>query len=131
MRKSALAMILVGLSTGVASAQVFTVASGVRTRIVQHWSTEEACHARHLTGRVTVPPEHGKVTVQEDRVVIPAHNAAGHAQTCVGKAVRGMSVYYQSARGFVGEDRFSYLRLNADDAGDRANGEVSRTVTVR
>ncbi len=135
MRQISLILTVLGLSMGGASVQAQTamVASGVKTRITTHSSIDNACNARHLTARLTKAPANGTVTFRTERDIIPARNGAGREQpaACVGKSVMGIAVYYQSKQGFVGEDSFSYLRLNSDLATDRNNGEISRTVNVR
>jgi hypothetical protein len=72
------------------------------------------------------------VTSEPKSIVIPDEPMRGMWQQspCVGKTIEGVAVYYHSEPGFVGQDRFTYLRLNPRDAGDKFNGEVSYTITV-
>jgi hypothetical protein len=125
----ALTVMILGLSTSAVSAQSAMVASGVKSRMSWHWATDSQCRPQRLIVRVVASPAHGKITIQSERMAIPAQTQ-GPSQ-CIGTSTQGKAVYYQSKPGFVGEDGFSYVRINADNASDRGNREMSRTVTVR
>jgi hypothetical protein len=117
---------------GPAQAQEATVASGVSTLIAHPWSMDRNCRGQRLSLRITSPPAHGKVTFRSGTVTVPATAPGGPVSSqCVGRSVSAVAVYYRSERGFVGEDRFSFVRINLDNASDRLNGEKSRTVSVR
>ena len=111
--------------------QVPMAASGVKTRVNVHSAVNIDCEAEHLTARVTSPPSHGKVFIQNEKVLTATHNRNGGAQRCAGLKVQGIAIYYQSERGYTGQDSFTYIRLNADNANDRNNRDVTLTVTVR
>jgi hypothetical protein len=105
-------------------------ATSVKTRLTQHVSVDQNCQAQHLTVTLTSPPQHGRVFIQRETVQTPRMNRNGGEARCAGARASGVVIYYQSVRGFKGEDSFSYTRLSADNAADRHNGEVTRTVTV-
>ena len=105
-------------------------ASGVKTRVTQHVSVDQNCQAQHLTVTLTSPPQHGRIFIQRQAVQTPRFDRNGGEARCAGASGNGVVIYYQSNRGFKGVDSFSYTRLNADNAADRHNGEVTRTLTV-
>jgi len=114
-------------------AETAIVPSGKKTQITIHSRFDAACHAARVTITVLKPPANGTVTTEPQDYVVPARNRNGVAQyaQCVGKAMRGVAIFYESKPGFVGTDSFRYLRVNADKADDRFNQEVSYTVTVK
>jgi hypothetical protein len=119
-RSFTLAIIALSGATQAATAQTLTAASGIKTLVAQHQRHDAQCHFFTITIRVASPPAHGKLAVQRERVAVEGQCGAG----------AGVKVYYQSTRGFVGEDSFSYLRTS-NDGSDRLNGEVSKTISVR
>jgi hypothetical protein len=119
-RKFTLAIIALSAATQAATAQTLTAASGIKTLVAHHERHDAQCHFFTVTIRVTSPPAHGKLAVQCEQVPVDGQCRAG----------AGVRIYYQSTRGFVGEDSFSYLRIS-NDGSDRFNGEVSRTISVR
>lgn len=130
-----LAGVLAGLilCPSIVSAESASVASGVKSRIQRHWGMDARCQGTKLVVRVTAPPAHGRVSVQNERIAVPANSPRGGVQgaSCVGRSVAGVGIYYQSTSGYVGQDSFSYLRMNPSNAQDRANGEITFSVTVR
>jgi len=117
---------------GPVHAQNGTVASGVSTLVAHPWSMDRNCRGQRLSLRLTSPPAHGKVIFRSGSVTVPATAPGGPVSSqCVGRSVSAVAVYYRSERGFVGEDHFSFMRINLDNASDRLNGEKSRTVSVR
>jgi hypothetical protein len=131
-QKFSIAVMALGLATQVTAAQTLTAASGVKTLITHHQHFDLQCHADPITIRVTSPPAHGKLVIQREPFVVPPRNRAGQANAskCIGRALPGVTIYYQSARSFVGDDSFRYLRFS-NNANDSANGEFSTTISVR
>jgi hypothetical protein len=131
-QKFSITVMALGLATQVTAAQTLTAASGVKTLIRHRLSIDSQCHANRITIRVTSPPAHGKlITQREPRVVSPqSSDGRPNPSQCIGKSLPGVGIYYQSARGFIGDDSFRYLRIS-NNANDRFNVEHSGTISVR
>jgi hypothetical protein len=128
-----IAVMLAGAVSSVAYAESASVASGVKSRVTRHWSYDARCQAAKLAVRLTTQPAHGRVSIQSERISVPANASRGGDQNtnCVGRSLLGVGVYYKSSPGYVGQDSFSYARMNPSNAQDRSNGEITYSVTVR
>ena len=71
--------------------------------------------------KVTQPPAHGTISTQ---IVPQVVTVRGQSRT-----VHATQVVYHSKQGFIGEDKFTYLRLTNDPT-DPNNGSITISVTV-
>jgi hypothetical protein len=133
MRTVVLAAAVSALVPAFASAESATVASGVKSEVTTHMRYDTRCQSSPVSIKILAAPANGTVTTEPKSIVVPEQADRGMPQQspCVGKTMDGVAIYYQSKPGFVGEDRFRYLRLNPKDAGDNFNTEVSYTITVK
>jgi hypothetical protein len=111
--------------------EMATVASGVNSEIKTHWRYDRECRATRIDIRILAAPANGTASSAPKKLVVPAESPRGGKQSCAGKTIEGVAVYYQSKPGFVGQDSFRYLRFNPNNAADRLNGEITYTITVK
>ncbi|XUJ36565.1 hypothetical protein ACQ5SK_18210 [Bradyrhizobium japonicum] len=89
-----------------------------------HWRVDASGKVWPVSIEVVSPPKSGAVTTRVSTGQRKLRN--GEAKT-----VRLTSVVYQSKKGYVGEDSFTYRRVTADPT-DPDNGKVyTVAVTVR
>lgn len=89
-----------------------------------HWRVDASGKVWPVSIEVVSPPKNGAVTTRTSSGQRKLRN--GEAKT-----VRLTSVVYQSKKGYVGEDSFTYRRVTADPT-DPDNGKVyTVAVTVR
>lgn len=81
----------------------FTAVSGERTRLHDALHLNRDCSPDTLPNvRVMTPPQHGKIDlVTQD--VSPVFK--GPSTKCNGTKLRGVSIYYASKTGYVGQDK--------------------------
>jgi len=126
--KLAVALTLAGgiLCTAYAAEQVsYTVKSGVARECHAggHWQVDKNGKEWPVTIQYISRPKNGTVTT---RVTTGVRSAYGQPRT-----VHLAQVVYQSRKGFVGEDSFTYRRVTADPT-DPLNGkEYTVAVTVK
>ena len=114
-------------------AESATVASGVKSQITTHLSTDSRCNSLRVVIETLTAPANGTLTSEPKDLVVQAVTPRGGQQPskCVGKTVMGVAIFYQSKPGFVGQDSFRYRRSTPDRLGDPAAGEIRYTVTVK
>jgi hypothetical protein len=124
---------LVTPASASASAETATVASGVKSQITTHMSTDSQCNPRRVVIETLAAPANGTLSSEPKSLVVQAATPRGGQQPskCVGKTVTGVAIFYQSKPGFVGQDSFRYRRSTPDRPGDAAAGEIGYTVTVK
>ena len=109
-----------------------TVPSGVRFEITTHARYDTKCQSNRVSIKILEGPAKGKLTVESKTMEVrgePERDIPQQAH-CAGKTVEGVAIYYQSNPGFVGQDGFSYRRLNPRDPGDRFNTEIKYSIKV-
>ena len=110
-----------GISSATPSVSV-TARSGQALPCHVYWRVDANGRQWRVSLRLVRPPQHGHFstrTVHKDVFVRGRHLRA-----------RAIQVVYKSKKGFVGEDRFTYLRTTKDPT-DPHNGQVTIVVTVR
>ena len=114
-------------------AESATVASGVKSQITTHMSTDGQCNPLRVVIETLAAPANGTLSSEPKNLVVQAATPRGGQQPskCVGKTVTGVAIFYQSKPGFVGQDSFRYRRSTPDKPGDPAAGEIRYTVTVK
>ena len=89
-----------------------------------HWRVDSSGKVWPVSIEVVTPPKSGAVTTR-------ASTGQRKLRSGEAKTVRLTSVVYQSKKGYVGEDSFTYRRVTADPT-DPDNGKVyTVAVTVR
>jgi hypothetical protein len=88
--------------------------------LVVSWFTSLDIDCRLIAGvdgKITKPPQHGVAAVKlgSERPNYPAESTLGK---CNGADAPSMVISYAPAKGFTGEDRFSYQRKFADGQTD-------------
>jgi len=128
-----IALALLVTPTPVWAQSTATVASGVKSQITTHMSTDPQCNPLRVVIETLAAPANGTLTSEPKNIVIPAvtPRAGQQPSKCVGKTVAGVAIFYQSKPGFVGQDSFRYRRSTPDRPGDRAAGEIGYTITVK
>jgi hypothetical protein len=114
-------------------AESASVASGVKSQITTHMSTDSQCNPLRVVIETLAAPANGTLSSEPKSLVVRAATPRGGQQPskCVGKTVTGVAIFYQSKPGFVGQDSFRYRRSTPDRPGDPAAGEIRYTVTVK
>ena len=114
-------------------AESASVASGVKSQITTHMSTDSQCNPLRVVIETLAAPANGTLSSEPKNLVVQAATPRGGQQPskCVGKSVTGVAIFYQSKPGFVGQDSFRYRRSTPDKPGDSAAGEIRYTVTVK
>ena len=89
-----------------------TSVSGERTKLHDAWHLKRDCSADTMPNvRVMTPPEHGKIDlVTQD--VVPVYK--GPATKCNGIKPRGITIYYTSKPGYVGQDKVVFRESYGD-----------------
>ena len=130
LRSIALAVLVTPTSLWAESA---SVASGVKSQITTHMSTDSQCNPLRVVIETLAAPANGTLSSEPKNLVVRAATPRGGQQPskCVGKTVAGVAIFYQSKPGFVGQDSFRYRRSTPDRHGDPAAGEIRYTVTVK
>jgi hypothetical protein len=124
-----LAALLTPTSSGAQSA---TIASGKKSQITTHFRADKECNAIPIVIEIVAAPANGTVTSEPKDIIIPAQTPRGGKQgsKCVGKTVKGVTIFYQPNPGFSGQDNFRYRRTS-EAPGDRSSGEINYSVTVK
>ena len=89
-----------------------------------HWRVDNNGKVWPVSIQVVSPPKNGTVTTRASSGQRKLRN--GEAKT-----VRLTSVVYQSRKGYVGEDSFTYRRVTADPTDPDNGKEYTVAVTVR
>ena len=110
-----------------ASAQHYfrTTGSGQSVRVDAYMGWRDDCSHQSIDIDVVNPPRHGTLTPRFETETI--RNASiGSAQSCKGRKIRAMALYYRSKKGYRGQDQF---RVRISVGGQPAT--YSYTVNVR
>lgn len=76
-----------------------------------------------VTIQFTARPKSGTATTQSFSIPVSVKGQS--------KTVRAVKVFYQSRKGFVGQDSFTYRRITADPTDPESGKEFMVAVTVR
>lgn len=76
-----------------------------------------------VTIQFTARPKNGAATTRSFSIPVSVNGQS--------KTVRAVKVYYQSRKGFIGQDSFTYRRITADPTDSDSGKEFTVAVTVR
>jgi hypothetical protein len=130
MRKAlAVACLLLFHQSSKAPAESFTrtVPAGQTTRVFVYKSWEGNCISAFGVVKVSVKPQHGKLSNRIIDTIIPGVHRFGASGQCQGQSTKGFAVYYTPASGFRGTDTFT-LDISWPHSGKQAMDTYAVTV---
>jgi hypothetical protein len=101
-----------------------TARSGESLRCHHYWRVDAQGKEWPVSLKITSRPSNGQVTVKNESRVVTLRNGQQ-------KTVRVAQVYYQSKKGYVGPDSFTYVRSTADPTDQDNNSAITISVTVK
>lgn len=123
---SALALMGVVLCSAYAAEQIsVTMVSGNAASCHPHYYYRIDANGKEwpVTIQFTVRPKNGTATTQSFPLPVSVKGQS--------KTVRAVKVLYQSRKGFIGQDSFTYRRITADPTDPQSGKEFTVAVTVR
>jgi hypothetical protein len=87
-----------------------------------HWQVDMQGREWPVTVQVTQPPAHGTISTTVVPRVVTVHGGQ--------RTVHATVVTYHAKPGYIGEDKFTYVRSTKDPT-DSRNGSIAVVVTMR
>jgi hypothetical protein len=100
-----------------------TASSGVQLPCHSYYRVDAKGKEWPITIQFTARPKNGTAATQSFSRPVSVNGQV--------KTVRAVKVFYQSKKGFVGQDTFSYRRISGDPTDPDNNKEYTIAVTVR